>query len=300
MRKWLALVLALSCLMGICSVGSAEQAYLIPDSNTRALTYIELWDWNMEAVNFIYNEILARHGYVFKSGGKFDNYFRSKGWYTPNANPNNQQACYPSVSSLEWSNISMCKQVINDMIEQGTTNPGGKSIRVGIPTVSNVLSTFQYCSLKAGQKLDVYSAPSYSSWRGSNGKAAVSTNGDLWSAGWENGWMMVMYGTNKGSVRVGYVQGIAGACPETRTLNFAYVDATVNTNCTLTDDPAKQYAAVVSLPAGTHVTYLTSFYNNVAWDYVETTVNGQTVRGFIPSDYLNVMSDLSPEIIADG
>ena len=288
--------MVLVCLLLVMSTAIGERAYLIADSNTRALTHAELWEWNLEAVNFIYDEILARHGYVFKPGGKFDNYFRAKGWYVPNDNPNNQQACYPKVSTLEWNNIRLCKDVINEMKALGTTNPTGRSIKVGIPTVKNVLAGFEYCSLKAGQKLPVYSAPSANSWRGSNGKAVVSTNGDLWSAGWENSWMLVMYGTNKGAVRVGYVQGVAGKIPETRRLEFDYTPVTVSTKCTLTDDPAMQYAAIRTLNPGDEVTFLTCFYNAEAWAYVETTVDGQTVRGFIPMECLEITDDASPEI----
>ncbi len=292
--------LVLMGMLLVTSMAAGERAYLIADSDTRALTRAELWEWNLEAVNFIYNEILARHGYVFKAGGKFDNYFRAKGWYVPNANTNNQQACYPQVSRLEWNNISLCKEVINDMRAVGTTNPTGRSIKVGIPTVSNVLAGFDYCSLKAGQTLPVYSAPSVNSWRGSNGKAAVSTNGDVWSAGWENGWMLIMYGTNKGAVRVGYVQNLKGQVSEYRHLEFEYNPVDVLTRCTLTDDPAKQYASIMTLQPGDTVTLLTCFYNADAWAYVETTLNGQTVRGFVPMDCLEIDEDASPEIEAVG
>jgi hypothetical protein len=35
------------------------------------------------------------------------------------------------------------------------------------------------------------------------------------------------------------------------------------------------------------VTYLTTFYNHRSWAYVETRVNGQTARGFIPSEAID-------------
>ena len=36
------------------------------------------------------------------------------------------------------------------------------------------------------------------------------------------------------------------------------------------------------------MTYLSSFFNREAWDYIETTVDGQTVRGFIPAGKLDI------------
>ena len=45
--------------------------YIIPDSNTRALTEGELWAYTREALRYIRNELLARHGYIF---GDYDIY----------------------------------------------------------------------------------------------------------------------------------------------------------------------------------------------------------------------------------
>ena len=80
----------------------------------------------------------------------------------------------------------------------------------------DTLGGFDYVQLRTGQNLPVYSAPSRNSWRGANGKASVGTNGAIYSAGWENGWLLVMYETNSGSVRVGYVSGddIRGGVPD--------------------------------------------------------------------------------------
>ena len=43
----------------------------------------------------------------------------------------------------------------------------------------------------------------------------------------------------------------------------------------------------MTLSSGTRVTYLSSFFNREAWDYIETTVDGKTVRGFIPAGGLD-------------
>ena len=111
----------------------------------------------------------------------------------------------------------------------------------------------------------------------------VSTNGAIYAAGWESGWLLLMYETNNGSVRVGYVKAgdIRGGVPMDTNLTFAYAPAAVTASCSLTDDPARTGTTVTTLQPGTQVTWLTRFYNNSAWDYVETTVSGKTVRGFI-------------------
>ena len=56
----------------------------------------------------------------------------------------------------------------------------------------------------------------------------------------------------------------------------------------LTDDPARTGNPLVQLAAGTPVTYLTTMYNSGAWDYIETTINGQVARGFVPAGTLSI------------
>lgn len=50
--------------------------------------------------------------------------------------------------------------------------------------------------------------------------------------------------------------------------------------------------------AGSTVTYLTTAINrnDKMWDHVETTVNGQTVRSYIPSGRLNAPTDPLPDL----
>lgn len=294
MRKILAAMLSLFLLWNVAvSTALADRMYLIADSNKRKLTYEELWGWDYESLGYILNEIFARHGYVFESGGKYEYYFNCMPWYTPNASSNNRAYCYPKLNDTEWYNEHLVKEVRADMRAIGTRNKGGHSVWTGFSTGFDVLQGFDYVSLKAGQKLAVYSAPSDSSWRGANGKALINTNGAVYTAGWENGWMLVMYETNKGAVRVGYVDGsrIKGKNPVTRSLNFQYTQSTVFVTANLTDDPATGSSRIMTLREGAEVTYLSTFFNNQSWDYVETTLNGQQVRGFIPAGCLDVGFD---------
>lgn len=206
---------------------------------------------------------------MFEPGGKYDYYFSSLPWYVPNSSSDNQRYCYPRLNATEWHNEQLVKDVRADMRSMHTTNRGGRSVWSGFSTGFDVLNGFDYVELKSGQKLEVFSAPSSSSWRGANGKAAISTNGAVYTAGWESGWLMVMYETNTG-VRVGYVNGgkIKGNVPVDRYLMFQYSDADLVRSAALTDDPASRSTTILTLPAGSHVTYLTSFINHQAWDYV--------------------------------
>lgn len=282
---------------------AASRQYIIPDSDTRYLSESELWEWDYESLGYIFNEIFARHGYNFVIGSCFYNYFNSRPWYTPNADPDNSRACYPKLNNVEWANERLCKEVRETMRNRKTTNPGGMHYLDYIETKSfDVLSGFTYANLPGNQKWPVYAAPNPSAWRGANGKAAVSTNGSVYVAGWENGWLLLMYATNNGAVRVGYANGsgIKGKVNVPQ-LQFSYATVTCVQDASLTDDPATASTALRQLRAGDVVTYLTSYQNRFDWAYVETTVNGQAFRGFIPLSALDMGMGLTEnEDVADN
>ncbi len=284
MKKLLSLLLVL--LMTV-PAAFAEKMYILPESDTRALTWEEVAQWDYESLGYAFNEIFARHGYDFIPGGEYEYYFETKPWYQANGTGNNQRDCYSKLSRVEWANYELIKAVRADKKENGDY---GLSIWDHFSTGFDTLQGFDYVELRSGQKLAVYSAPSKSSWRGASGNAAVSTNGAIYAAGWESGWLLVMYETNEGSVRVGYISGrdIRGGVPVEESLDFAYDTATTLNRCTLTDDPARSGTAIATLPAGSKVTWLTRFYNQSAWDYVEVSVNGKTARGFIRTGSLAI------------
>lgn len=272
---------------------AATREYLIEDSNRRQLTESELWQWDYETLGYIFNEIFARYGYVFNSGGEYETYFLQRPWYTPNTNTDNQKMVMDKVTRLEWANYDLIKAVRQAMRDAKNYNTGGLNWRDvigqtdpygGDVTGSSSLS-FSIEGFKANQKFSVYSAPSTLSYRGANGKASVSTNGPVYVAGYENNWLLVMYDTNSGGVRVGYIRtsDISGSV-NAYSLNFAYTTKTCLRAVTLTDDPVKGSTDVALLSKGKQVTYLASYSNGTSWAYVETQVNGQTARGFIPAD----------------
>lgn len=149
---------------------------------------------------------------------------------------------------------------------------------------------FQLVSMTKNKNYPVYSAASTKAWRGAKGKASVSTNGDVWAAGWENGWLLIYYETSKGSVRVGYIDGskIPGSVSLQTQLAFAYAPASITEKTALTDDIVRQATTITTLKAGKEVTYLTSWHDRQDWAYIETKYDGKTVRGFVPLDSLEL------------
>ena len=292
----------LSCLCVICLLamvpltGLADLQYFL-DSDTRRITESELWEWDREYLSFMFNEIFARHGFTFDVGGKFYNWFNNQPWYASIPKVDDQTA-YARTTNLEWDNYHTIKKVITQMEASGHPyrKPKGSSLRSWIdytPPGRWSLSGFQYVNLQANQNgIPVYSAPGTSSWRGANGKAQVSTNGAVWAAGWENGWLQVFYETNNGAIRVGYIDGnrLKGRVDNVGRLNFSFASARITSSCKLTDDPIKRNTTITTLSAGTYVSYLTTAINQYGevWDYVETTAGGQTARGYIPSGCLEV------------
>lgn len=292
MRKVLTGLVVLMLALLMMNVALADRMYVLPESDTRKLTWEEIDYWDYESLGYAFNEIFARHGYNFESGQAYDNYFRAMPWYTPNADPRNQVACYPKLNSVEWYNVDLIKQVRAAKKHKDY----GKSIWDSFSTGFDTLQGFDYIRLRSGQKLAVYSAPDESSWRGSDGKASVSSNGAIYAAGWEGDWLLIMYETNGGSVRVGYINGnkVRGGVPVEMNLHFDRDAATVSRACSLTDDPARGGTVIASLNPGMQVTWLTRFYNQSAWDYVEVWLGGERARGFVPAGSLDVSHSTDP------
>ena len=60
-KNLLCLLLVLVCLTPPFTA-RADRQYLIPDSNTRLLTWAELDAWDRHSLSYVFNEIFARHG----------------------------------------------------------------------------------------------------------------------------------------------------------------------------------------------------------------------------------------------
>lgn len=303
MKRIIALICILCLLFLSIPSAFADHQYLL-DSNTRRITEEELWEWDRESLYFMFNEIFARYGFTFDVGGLFYNWFNSQPWYKRIPKVADQTA-YDMVTKLEWDNYRTIKKVISQMEASGhpyRKAPGSrlKSWTDYQPPGNWTLTGFQYVDIKSGQKLDVYSSPSQSSWRGANGKAMINTNGAIWASGWENGWLQVFYELNKGGLRVGYVSGqsIQGNVPITDQLHFSYTSSVVIRQCSLTDDPLQCASVITSLYPGDTVTYLTTVtnQNGQVWDYIESIYQGKTVRGFVESGAITIPETTLPNL----
>ncbi len=140
------------------------------------------------------------------------------------------------------------------------------------------------------QKLSVYSAPSVIAWRSGGGSASVSTTDNMWCAGYDGQWLLILYHTADGDTSVGYVSALSlrGALPETPSLSLADCPAVLARAADLTCDPLGQKGDSLPLKEGENVTWLGNCFLGSSWAYVETRVGGMPVRGFVPQDALQI------------
>ena len=293
----LALAIVLPCAAALVPAGAkADSMYIIPDSDQRLLTEAEIREYKYDTLLYAFNEIYARHGYKFETGSRCYNWFTQMPWYKPNASENskNHSESFNACSDTENKNVDLIKDVRREMRENNDLNPKGKGLPTIPAEVVNRPRGFDFVNLQAGQKYAVYTAPSTTAYRANDGKALVNTNGPVYALGQDQGWMLMLYeANNAGQYRVGYIEisKIKGKKPVLNMLSWDYSSVEVLYTTTLTDDPALTGKTLTTLPAGTRVTYLSTMYNSTAWDYIETTINGQTARGFVPSGTLSITGE---------
>ncbi len=141
----------------------------------------------------------------------------------------------------------------------------------------------QNIKFTGGRKYDVYSAPTETSYRGANGKAAVSTNSWIQVFGVEDGWAMIQYSIDADHYRIGYiVEEALPASADIPTLNFSPIPAWTSRGVTLTDDPFFSGADMITLPLYSDVQWLSTIGS---WAYVEIS-SPYLMRGFVPASAL--------------
>ena len=148
------------------------------------------------------------------------------------------------------------------------------------------LSFFQG-NFTAGQKFAVYSAPSTRSWRGANGKAAITSGSEIFVAGTDENWILILYELDSGVTRVGYInpEKITGTYTAGGPLSFARTPMTLVMGTEMTDDPVRQRNTIGKLKKGANGTCLAEYQG---WIYVEAKVSGKTARGFITPSALGL------------
>ena len=130
----------------------------------------------------------------------------------------------------------------------------------------------------------VYSAPGDGSVRFAKGKASVNLREPAKFYGFtqDGNWALVEYTVSDRTSRFGYVRRSELPSSVTWKYNISSIDmpVTVTQDTFLTDDPNVSQYQQMTLNAGSSVRLLGKYREWYA--YVETTLDGKTVRGFVP------------------
>jgi hypothetical protein len=145
-----------------------------------------------------------------------------------------------------------------------------------------------YATSRLTGEFDVYSGPGTNYYRAADGTARVA-GGQCRIYGITGDWALIGYGYGNNLYRIGYVD--KAAVPGdvgVGTLNFSNVPMTMKEEGNLTDDPIMSPldGRIAVLPGGTAVTALAYTGKDNHWTYVELTLNGQPVRGFVATSKL--------------
>ena len=82
-----------------------EGAFLLPDSDVHLYSEEELSIYDAETLALMRNEILARHGYVFKTDS-YREYFAAQSWYEENPD-----FVYDDLNAVEMENVELIKKL---------------------------------------------------------------------------------------------------------------------------------------------------------------------------------------------
>lgn len=162
-----------------------------------------------------------------------------------------------------------------DSLRNRLTNP---------PTIPSGDLVAQRIKFTGGKKYTVYQGPGEGYGQAGNGKAHVSTNDWIQVFGEENGWIMIQYAISRDHMRIGWIDADAlPASADVEHYSFEPTSAYTTSAVTLTDDPLYSGAAILTLPKGAWVEWLSTMGD---WAYVESST-GDLVRGFVPVDALS-------------
>lgn len=212
-------------------------------------------------------------------------------------------SCY-SLKKINFprSLIELGKEVfhVSDELESITTPYGAISTEdLEIKDTSPLYPRFNQIFLKGPDTLEVYSGPGEDYYRNADGKAMLATSGDVYCAGCEGDWLWVLYESNEGIAKIGYAQNpIPSTVYEFSKLSFSYQNATVISDCDLQDIPVAGGKVIRKMMIGDSITHLESFQdiplhtrkdpNIETWAYIETTVDNEKVRGYIPYEAIQI------------
>ena len=129
------------------------------------------------------------------------------------------------------------------------------------------------------QSYPVYAAPSTEASRAAKGKASFSTGDEYRLYCTEGDWSLIEYRVSLRTSRFGWVK--IGQPTQSQRLHIPMLTAY---DTYLTDDPHVSEYHQAELPAGTKLTmwYLLGVRDDWAYAYVEATVDGKPMCGFVP------------------
>lgn len=145
-------------------------------------------------------------------------------------------------------------------------------------------TTFSY----SGQDIPVHSGPGDQYYRSGNGRATLG-GGRIRIWGEVDNWLMIGYGLSNNLYRIGYVhKGYLPANLNVASLQLADIPAVIVTNAPLNDDPIINPIPIFDVPAGTEVRLLAYDNWRNSWAYIETTYNGEAIRGFVRKERVQI------------
>lgn len=144
-----------------------------------------------------------------------------------------------------------------------------------------------YATARFSHYFNCYSGPGTYYYRANEGKATYGGGGVARVYGVAGDWVMIGYQASGGYYRIGYIEksamdiiyDVQGTI--NYNLTFSSVPAWAASDCTLTDDPIINNAAILSIPRGTKMTALGTM--GTGWTYVEIMGTSSLMRGFIRS-----------------
>lgn len=157
-------------------------------------------------------------------------------------------------------------------------------------------------SFDKNQKYPVYQGPGEHYGVAANGKAYVSTNGDIQVFGYDRDYLLIRYNISESRSRVGYISAADfdwEPVYQTGWLHhlWRYGRAQAVHETFLTDDPFHSDTPIASITAGEQVITLYAMQDYV---YVET-LSDEPLRGFIPANaltHLPVEYDDNADLVA--
>lgn len=150
--------------------------------------------------------------------------------------------------------------------------------------------TNTYVSLNQTIRIAVHSGPGYDYMRARHGKAALGCSRPFSVLGKCDGWLMVLYSVSEGYNRVGYIDysrkwcfyDVAQCVNEIRFANKKDI-FTTREDVPVYDDPINAGHELTTLPMDHEVTVLAQ---DSRWNYIETKIRGEWVRGFVAREDL--------------